>query len=96
MCATCRVHSLVVQSPTSVEAMRASFQREDTLSALVDHVLYKEHPAKEERTTLSGGAATDSMKTSQDAIAGIPGLIEGAVAALVNPEGNNEWKRVEY
>lgn len=51
MRASCRAHSLEIQSLTRMEAMQASSKREDNFGVLADHVISEEHPAEEERST---------------------------------------------
>lgn len=46
----CSAHSRQVRIPENLEVAWALSDREDTLGALLDHVVFEEQPAKEERS----------------------------------------------
>lgn len=43
-----RANSSRVGSPTKIKVIRVPFELKDTVGALADHVVYKEHSAEEE------------------------------------------------
>lgn len=73
MCADCRAHGREARSSTRMEEIRAFFEKEDTLGAVVDHVVPEKHPVEEVRQMRTERTVTGSQKTLRDASAPNPG-----------------------
>lgn len=86
-------HSRKARRRTRLEAMLAYSQREDTLGDLADHIVSEKYAAKEERPMCAERAILVRQAALRYAIAGILGLIEDTVTALVTLEGHEESKR---
>lgn len=90
-----RADSLDAGSTTRKEVIRASSERENALGALADHVVSTEHPADVEHPIQVERPVFVNQATSSDAIAGISGLIEYAVSAMITPVGLRDVKRTD-
>lgn len=83
-----RAGSREARSSTRTESIRALSEREDTVGALADHLVYEELPAKEERPIRAERAVLVSQSPLKDVIAGILELTEYAVTALITLESH--------
>lgn len=67
-----RTHSFEAESPTRMEAIWASSERENTLSTSADHVVSGQAAAKDERQLRAKRTLDAYQATLRDAIAGLP------------------------
>lgn len=84
-----RDHSYKSRVLTRIEAIQASYKRDDTISALADQVVPGERPAEKEGPMCAERTVAVGQTTLTDAFAGISVLIEDTLTALDIPEGQN-------
>lgn len=90
-----RVHSCGVEGSETMKRTRAPSAPKDNLSALVDHLVFKEHPAEEDHPTCAEKAVTISQSTLVDAIVGKAGFSKEAVTALLTCKERYSISRTE-
>lgn len=84
-----RWHSHGAGTQTRKKETRAFSDGEDALGTHPDYILSEEHPAEEDRAMRAERVVTVSQAASSVAIAGIRGLVEAGVTALVTTNDNS-------
>lgn len=91
----CRAHDRIARSPTEMRAKGAASERENTLGTLADHVVFKEHLAKEKQLMCAVWQVTVSQAALRDIIVCITRMIEDAMTTFVTHREHNGVKRAD-